>query len=53
VELNEGHKRAIVQMFAHGARIADLAKWYKTDPETIREVLRPHVKMGVETARGR
>lgn len=53
MQLTEGHKKAIIQMFAHGTSIKDLATWYKTDADTIREVLRPHVRLGVEPGRGR
>jgi uncharacterized protein (DUF433 family) len=51
LELTEEHKRAIVHMFANGARVSDLAEWYKVDRETIREVLRPHVQMTQEVRR--
>ena len=44
MELTDGHKSAIVQMYAHGTSIKDLAAWYNVDRDTIREVLRPHVK---------
>jgi hypothetical protein len=52
-QLTDGHKRAIVQMYATGASVPDLAKWYRVDQATIREVLRPHIKFGVEPGRGR
>jgi hypothetical protein len=52
LNLNEGHKKAIVQMFAHGTSIRELAEWYKVDQGTIRELLRPHIKFAVETGRG-
>jgi hypothetical protein len=44
VEVEEGHRKAIVQMFANGSSIPDLAKWYKLSQAEIREVLRPYVK---------
>ncbi len=44
--LNEGQKRAIVQMFATGTSVRDLAEWYQVTQAEIREVLRPHVKLG-------
>lgn len=44
--LNEGHKKAIVQMYANGARIPDLASWYKVSQAVIREVLKPHIRFG-------
>lgn len=43
--LTEGHKKAIVQMYANGSSIRELARWYKVTPAEIREILRPHVKM--------
>ena len=43
--LSEGHKKAIVGMYAHGASIPDLAKWYKVSQKEIREILRPHVRL--------
>jgi Mor family transcriptional regulator len=42
--LNEGHKKAIVQMYANGTRIPDLASWYKVSQAVIREVLKPHIR---------
>ncbi|MCB0215672.1 MAG: hypothetical protein H6648_01095 [Caldilineae bacterium] len=42
--LSDGEKRAIVQMFAHGSSIPDLASWYKVTQADIREVLKPHVQ---------
>lgn len=44
VELAEGHRKAIVQMFANGSSIPDLAKWYKLSQAEVREVLKPYVK---------
>ena len=46
-KLSEGEKKAIVQMFAHGSSIPDLANWYKVSQADIREVLRPHVQFGI------
>ena len=45
MNLNEGHKKAIVQMYANGASIRDLSTWYKVSQEVIREVLRPYVRL--------
>ena len=42
--LSDGEKRAIVQMFAHGSSIPELASWYKVTQADIREVLKPHVQ---------
>jgi hypothetical protein len=53
MELTEGHKAAILEMFANGVSIRDLAQWYRVDQETIREVLRPHVKIRWEPERVR
>jgi len=53
VTLNDGHKKAIVQMFAHGTSIRDLAQWYKVDQDTIRAILRQHVSLAVEPGRER
>ena len=49
--LTEGHKKAIVGMYAHGTSVADLAKWYRVSQAEIREVLRPHVRLDVGGAR--
>jgi uncharacterized protein (DUF433 family) len=54
MELNEGEQKAIVGMFANGASIRELAEWYRVDAETIREILRPHVRLAIEAPkRGR
>jgi hypothetical protein len=45
LELTEGQKRAILDMFADGTSVRDLATWYRVDQATIRAVLEPHVKL--------
>ncbi len=45
LELTEGHKRAIVSMFASGTSIRQLAEWYRVSQDEIREVLKPHVRL--------
>ncbi len=45
MELTEGHKRAILAMYADGTSVRDLAAWYRVDQATIRAVLEPHVKL--------
>jgi len=49
--LTEGHKKAIVGMYAHGTSVADLARWYKVSQAEIREVLRPYVRLDDGRAR--
>ncbi len=45
--LTDGHKRAIVNMFANGTSIPKLAEWYGVTQAEVREVLRPHVRFQV------
>jgi hypothetical protein len=45
LELTEGHKRAILDLFADGTSVRDLAQWYGVDQATIRDVLLPYVKL--------
>lgn len=45
--LTEGHKKAIVGMFANGTSIQKLAEWYSVPQAEIREVLRPFVRLQV------
>jgi hypothetical protein len=52
LDLTDGHKRAIVHMYSTGTSIPDLAKWYRVDQATIREVLMPHVRLAEEPRRG-
>ena len=46
-KLTEGHKKAIVGMFANGTSIQKLAEWYGVPQAEIREVLRPFVRLQV------
>lgn len=45
MELTDGHKRAIVAMFASGTSVRELAEWYRVSQDEIREVLKPHVRL--------
>ena len=46
-KLTDGHKKAIVGMFANGTSIQKLAEWYGVPQAEIREVLRPFVRLQV------
>ncbi len=46
-KLTDGHKRAIVNMFANGTSVPKLAEWYGVSQAEIREVLRPHVRIQI------
>ena len=43
--LTDGHRKAIVQMYANGESIRNLATWYRVSQDEIREILRPHVRL--------
>ena len=43
-KLSDGHKKAIVQMYAAGSSIQDLATWYRVTSAEVREVLNERIQ---------